>query len=307
MSTDNSIPTSSTADAPVSESVSESAFRAATSPAFLAAFAVLLVAAISLNAATQYMKLYFKKEPVPLAKQLETVSPNLGPWVQVSVDQTLNPEMLDVLGTKQYIFRQFVDSSIVPPETFAELKDKSDEERGPILGRVMRDHPEAVMRMAVTYYTGMVDTVAHIPDRCYVADGFVPETYTEPTWSVRDQDGQPIDVQVRYINFVDTTPQRNAVPQNVAYFFHCNGGYVPDPIGVRIRLQSLLERHGYYAKVELMNATRDSAQGAKVMERFLQSALPEIEKCLPDWKKLKAGGGAAAPATQPVAMSAPGR
>lgn len=305
MSTERSITTSSTEDAPVSESVT----RAITSPAFLAAFAVLLVAAISLNAATQYMKLYFKKEPVPLAKPLETVSPNLGPWVQVSVDQTLNPEMLDVLGTKQYIFRQYVDSSLVPPEVLASLKDKTEQERGEVVGAIMHQHPEAVMRIAVTYYTGMVDTVAHIPDRCYVADGFVPDTYAEPTWTARDKNDQPVDVQVRYINFVDTTPERKAVPQNVAYFFHCNGGYVPDPIGVRIRLQSLIERHGYYAKVELMNATRDSAEGAKVMERFLQSALPEIERCLPDWKKLKAGGGAPAtqPAAQPVALGAPGR
>jgi hypothetical protein len=214
--------------------------------------------------------------------------------------------MLDVLGTKQYIFREYVDGSKVSAATLAELKDKTDDERMAVVGRVQREHPDAVIRMAVTYYTGMVDTVAHIPDRCYVADGFVPDTYTEPTWTARDQHGEPIEIGVRYINFVDTTPQRKSVPQNVAYFFHCNGGYVPDPIRVRMKLQSLMERHAYYAKVELMNAMREGDAAARVMQSFLAGAVPEIEKCLPDWKQLKAGGGSGgATTTRPVIGSAP--
>ena len=28
--------------------------------------------------------------------------------------------------------------------------------------------------MSVTYYTGMVDTVAHVPERCVTADGYEP-------------------------------------------------------------------------------------------------------------------------------------
>jgi hypothetical protein len=34
-----------------------------------------------------------------------------------------------------------------------------------------------------------------------------------------------------------------------------------------------------------------------VMEEFLTHALPQVEKSLPDWKKLKAAEGAAAPAS----------
>ena len=49
-----------------------------------------------------------------------------------------------------------------------------------------------VMRAAVTYYTGMVDTVAHIPDRCYVADGFVPDKYDTPNWTARDKTGAQV-------------------------------------------------------------------------------------------------------------------
>ena len=40
--------------------------------------------------------------------------------------------------------------------------------------RVQQMCPQAVINVGLTYYTGMVDTVSHIPDRCYIADGFEP-------------------------------------------------------------------------------------------------------------------------------------
>jgi hypothetical protein len=268
--------------------VAVSVKRALSHPAFLAGFAVLFVAALSLNAATQYMKLYFKKEPVALAKALETIPRELGHWVQVSEDEPLNPEMLDVLGTKQYVFRDYLDVNVVGQARADEFKGKTLRERGELMAQIQARYPGALIRAGVTYYTGMVDTVAHIPDRCYVADGFEPSSYTTPTWNVRDQQLQPNKIEVRYINFEDTTPNRGSVPRNVAYFFHCNGDYVPDPLRVRWRLQSLTERYGYYAKVELMTTMRDPDESARVMADFLANALPEVEKCLPDWKALKA-------------------
>jgi hypothetical protein len=93
------------------------------------------------------------------------------------------------------------------------------------------------------------------------------------------------------------------VARNVGYTFHCNGSYANGPFDVRLRLQNLRERYGYYAKVELMTAAslntaiesgpievnnRDESMVA--MEDFLAVALPEIEKCLPDWKALHQRG-----------------
>ena len=34
----------------------------------------------------------------------------MGPWVQVSIDQPLDPDIEHTLGTDQYIFRDYVDS-----------------------------------------------------------------------------------------------------------------------------------------------------------------------------------------------------
>ena len=44
--------------------------RLSRQPSFIVAFLVLLVAAVTLNAATQFLKLHFKKLPVPLARRL---------------------------------------------------------------------------------------------------------------------------------------------------------------------------------------------------------------------------------------------
>ncbi len=261
----------------------------ASRPAFIAAFAVLFVAAMGLNAATQYMRLYFKKEAVPLRRELDLVPPTLGPWVQVSVDKALDPEMQDVLGTTKYIFRDYVDSRLVNAREIADFKNMTEQDAAMAMARIRRDQPAAVLRAAVTYYTGSVDTVAHIPDRCYVADGFEPDTYTTPTWNLGPDLNSGKPLEVRFINFEDTSKSRGNQTHNVAYFFSCNGDYVSDPLlGVRVRLQSLTERHGYYAKVELMNEMTDRARASDVLRDFTRSALPEFEKCFPDWKAVKA-------------------
>ncbi|MBC8107860.1 MAG: exosortase-associated EpsI family protein [Anaerolineae bacterium] len=273
--------------------------RTLNRPQFVAAFIVLLVAAVSLNAATQYLRLYFKKERVELVKPLEQIPVSLGPWIQISKDQPLNAEMLDVLGTKAYIFRDYLDSRIVKPEVIAEINgnEKTAGERAQMLGQIRMRQPAAHVRMAVTYYTGMVDTVAHIPDRCYVADGMVPDVKETPVWKAANRLHEPIDVRVSSIHFEEAEGRGAAITKNVAYFFHCNGEYEHDAIsGVRMRLQNLAERHAYYAKIEVMTEMRDRAVSDQTLADFLTNALPEVENCLPDWQKVKASAAAVATA-----------
>jgi hypothetical protein len=148
--------------------------------------------------------------------------------------------------------------------------------------------------MAVTYYTGLVDTVAHIPDRCYIADGFEPSEYETPSWDMGSgrlgkAPGEDPKVGVRFINFEDQTAA-GRVTRRVAYFFFADGRYVSDPIDVRTILQNLRYKHGFYSKVELMTILKDHDQSAKIMSDFLKVALPEVEKCLPDWNKVELQG-----------------
>jgi len=156
-----------------------------------------------------------------------------------------------------------------------------------------------VVRLAVTYYTGMVDTVPHVPEKCYVADGFEPagDIPTIAQTLGTYPDGRPRDVKYRYIHFQDTTGN-GRVDRSVAYLFHVNGRYESSNIAVRTELANLLQRYGYFAKVELMTQARSradstSAEKAAAQEKSMAAfndlltwALPELERCLPDWNKV---------------------
>ncbi len=258
-------------------------------PGFLIAVIILAAAAIGLNTAVSALQLSFKKESVPLVQELTTIPEQVGDWLQVSKDEPLPHDVADALATDQYIFRDYVNTKLLTKTDLAEFEGKTATERKVILARLQSYHPEAVINMAVTYYTGGVDTVAHIPDRCYIADGFQPSNYETPAWDVGPahlgpNPNGPIDV--RFINFEDQTTQ-GRVTRHVAYFFFTNGHYESDPIGVRETLQNLRYKHGFYSKIELMNIVKDSAESEQVMKSFLTAALPHVEKCLPDWNSVE--------------------
>jgi hypothetical protein len=291
-------------------------------PAFVGAVVMLVTAALGLNIAVGELRLHFKKTPVPLARLLTLIPQQMGDWIQVSRDEPMEPDLQEVLGTDQYIFRDYIRVSAyggqcaaamilglhagepsdrleaiktrfmdADPETRiqilqSELKDQSTTHRKAAVGRVQQLFPDAVVNMAVTYYTGMADTVAHIPDRCYIADGFEPTEYTEPTWTLAD--GRKLEV--RFINFQDAA-DTSRPDRNVAYFFQVNGRYDSDPLGVRRSLQDLFQRYGYYAKVELMTEDHDRDRSAATMTEFLSNTMGELEKSFPDWKKVTAAAG----------------
>jgi hypothetical protein len=87
------------------------------------------------------------------------------------------------------------------------------------------------------------------------------------------------------------------VDRDVAYLFHVNGQYESSNVGVRNQLANLLQRKSYFAKVELMTSGRPVAvaqRGAAqknsraAFDDLLTAVLPEVERCLPDWKTIAA-------------------
>lgn len=260
--------------------------RVLSQRAFLVVTAILLLAAVGLNGATQYMQLHFKKLPVPPARPLTEVPDKLGPWLQVSIDEAMDRDFQDALATDKYVFRDYVDTRLVTPSELEQFKDKLPRERKALVAALQMKKPQAVVNVGLTYYTGLVDTVAHIPDRCYIADGYEPTKYDVVSWpALKDRKG---DHKLRSIVFEDQTPGRQSVPRNVVYFFHCNGEYINDPIGVRKRLAYLFEKYGYYMKIEVQTFVLKPDESDRVLNDFLTHALPEVEKSLPDWDKLTA-------------------
>ena len=283
--------------------------RVLRQPRFLAAAAVLLVSAVGLNAATGFLQLHFRKVAVPLAvKSLddpkEGIPPKLGPWLQVSVDQPLSEDLEHALGTRTYLNRDYIDTRL-ERRAAINFDKKSVAERNKMLFDVMYQQQAAdadnvpVIRLHLAYHTGLVDTVAHVPDRCMVADGYVPTSYEEVDAEVGTKpDGSPRKLTFRFITFEDNTGQAR-VTRNVVYFFHTNGHYQSNPLQVRRTLQNLLETHGYYLKVELMSTVANPNNPPKAekvkaaMVDFLREALPEIERCLPDFEKVKSQASSA--------------
>jgi hypothetical protein len=272
-------------------------------PGFLTVVVLLGISAVGLNSAVGLMKLHFLKVAVPLKKDLATVPSTLGDWVQVSTDEPLDKETQDILATDKYIFRDYVNTKVIPASELRQFDGKTSLERKQLVAALQAHYPDAVISFAVTYYTGKVDTVAHIPERCYVADGYQPTDSTQTVgWDLGPNrlgktPGESQKIDVRYLNFQDQT---NAARQTkrVAYFFFVNGRYESDSLRVRQALENLRATHAFYSKVELMAIIPDEARCAAVMSSFLRSALPEVEKCLPDWNSIENGGSH--PAGQPA-------
>lgn len=264
--------------------------RSLRRPKFLAACLILLVAAVGLNASVSFLKLHFKKVPVELTRPLALIPERIGPWVQISQNATLDPEMLDVLGTDKYLFRTYADTRIAGNDIAEQFKDLTPMQRYQKEWELRKINPGAVVNFAVTYYTGMVDTVAHVPDRCYVADGYEPSQFEEVDWRIIRPAGASITdplqpVRVRYINFEDQSGT-GKISRSVSYFFKVNNQYESGPLGVRRRLADLGEKFGYYCKIETMTLMNDHPASARVQTDFLTHAMPEVEKCMPDWEKV---------------------
>jgi hypothetical protein len=276
-------------------------------PTFLVVFVVLLAGAIGLNAATSALKLRFRKEAMSLRKKegLTALPAQLGTWLEVPEPQTINPDQAHELGTDQYVFRNYVNIGAGPAgvpvatrEEVLALESLSPRDRTDRLLALRNKNNNAVLTVAVTYYTGKVDTVPHVPERCYVADGFQPGLFSPRDWALGTlANGESRTVPVRFIDFEDQTA-RGAQNRCVSYFFNANGKYMDDPNEVRVRLQALTERYAYFAKIEVMTLLptrsgsamtdamkqkdRDGAEAA--MKDFLAAALPKIEEILPDWE-----------------------
>jgi hypothetical protein len=269
--------------------------RVWTQPGFVIAVVILAVSAVGMNAAIAYLGWVLKKEPVKLTRELTEVPVKVGTWVQVSTDEPLDPDLQQELATDKYIFRDYVDSSKVSAAELARFEGKTAKQRKDLAAILQRAQPDAVVNLAVTYYTGKVDTVAHIPERCYVADGYVPQSQDTVMWDMGPnrlghsvKSGADQKLGARYLNFVDQTAT-GRLTRRVAYFFFANGKYESDSLKVRQTLQDLQHKHAFYSKVELMSVIQDDATAQRVMAGFLKAVMPEVEKCYPDWDSVEGG------------------
>jgi hypothetical protein len=279
--------------------------------AFAVVAAILALAAIGMRSTVASMELTFRKLPVDPRQPLIAIPGSLGPWLQLDVDKSLNPDIEHALGTRQYVFRDYLDTRRLSDADAARLRATPVDKRIQLIqnGQVKVDWSSTI-RFALTYYTGSADTVPHVSERCFAADGWIPSSFEVVRWPVLPRAAESDRyVDVRLTNFEDQIGSRAFRPRQVAYFFQVNGQYEHDPIfGVRKKLSNLFDRHAYFAKIELVTGLDNTAAAAPVIEDFLAHAMPHVEAVLPDWDAVtKADGSATASAAAPAASSAAAR
>ncbi len=172
--------------------------------------------------------------------------------------------------------------------------------------------------------TGGVDTVPHIPERCYVGGGMialrteiVPLKLDESLWSPHagasaseksgwfrqrvpnwSPDGAGSSVTLpRDPGAMKLRVTEFAAASNVAgpklyagYLFVANGGHVSSAEEVRLLAFDLKSDYAYYLKVQFTSrSVRSPEELADQASSLMGELLPEIMRCVPDWVEVEAG------------------
>ena len=253
---------------------------------------------LAFRAAVGGLNAYLSKLPVELRAPLNDVSRTLGKWQAIGTDRVAQKAELDELGTTEYFSRTYaVDGDAQKPSIWVHA----------------------------AFYTGMVDAVPHVPERCDDVAGWQPVAapcnYEIPldrsTWSIDEQHvhraaGAPYpivnhrhpvtgrtmmvrmpigEIQFRVTEFRwPNDPDRRKF---AGYLFVANGITTPMPEVVRLKAFDLTSKYAYFCKVQMsMQAGRETS-----MEEFLAlsgdlmvSLLPEVMRCLPDWADVESAG-----------------
>ncbi len=264
-------------------------------PAFIAAVATLLVCGIGFRFAVRQAQAFLAKAPVELRNPLTAIPKRLALWEAGGQDQTLTVEMEAELGTRQYLDRSYVH----------DLGGR---------GQVVMVH--------IAYYTGLIDAVPHVPDRCLAAAGWVPVGLPrnlplplDQTGWVADSDhlnrgtgvpyplltyahnvtGDDVTVRMPVGDFKLRTSEflgGEQLDQRIfaGYFFIANCLTTPWPEGVRKFAFDLSTEYAYYAKIQFTmlvdeDATLDGF--AATVADLANEFLPELMWCLPDWAEIE--------------------
>lgn len=279
--------------------------RALVRPAFLGALAVMVAGALGMNAAIRAYGFHLRKLPIyaPQGRQLRALPAETEHWTRIGADETVqSEEILEVLGTQNYLTRVY-----------------GRKDGGGGAGR------EAV-QVHAAYYTGMIDTVPHVPERCNTGAGW---QLTGGPWIV----DVPLDARA-WKPHPDATPEEASrtlavrlsneyspfgrgtyvrLPRDVSpakplqlrvsrfsgpdgvelyagYFFIANGGWVASANEVRTLAFDLTDDYAYYLKVQFSST---DVEGPEVLAAraggLLDDLLGDLMACVPDWVEVQAG------------------
>jgi hypothetical protein len=255
---------------------SQPAIRRAT----VRALAVLVVVGAGIAAVRgleSMLGAVFDKPPAPLTRPLPGMRTDLGARYRADgVDKSLDAEMIETLGTPDYLVRRYRDTTL---EASA---------------------PGALLNLNVNYYATGTST-PHVPEICWAGSGMEEASASRISFPItglkrKDGRGKLSDVTMRMISFVPPSGRTvnakgEAIYCNVAYVFQVNGMYVTTKEEVTSLFWKASYRYAYHSKIEVtplasgggdnvLECTQAEAQ--RMIGDFMRAALPEVESCLPD-------------------------
>lgn len=270
--------------------------------AFLVCLSLLLGGAVGFRSAVGALKIYLRKLPIESELRLQSLPHRTDSWVRL-MDKVEKAEMIEELGTQNYLTRFWV-------------RERDQGTQG-----------TPVLEMHAAYYTGMIDTVPHVPERCLVGGGFTIATgtrtmplridlsgwtlepgedgvYSRPSYATRDAvqpDGTVRKVGVRSrvrlprgIEDLALRTTQFIEPQTgrsmwAGYFFIANGGVARSAEDVRRLAFDLRADYAYYMKVQFSGRYETAEALASDAESLLNELLPDLLLCVPDWVEVERG------------------
>lgn len=278
--------------------------RRLLNPAFVVCLTVLLGSAVALPAAMLALQIRVIKQPIEAELKLGALPSETDRWKQINVDKPYSAEIEETLGTKNYINRVYVEKT---PREGAKAR---------------------VIELHAAYYTGQVDTVPHVPERCMVGGGMsiaggpwrVPLAIDRSAWIVDEAATADVravmdagatiytarlgpmsrapGVRVRMprrpedISLLTTkfSDPRSGQSTFAGYFFIANGGIAASAESVRQLAFDRRSVYAYYLKVQASSShvATQEELGAAASD-LLSELLPDLMLCVPDWVAVQRG------------------
>ena len=260
---------------------------------FLIAVVLLASAAVAFQFSVYSLNVYLHKEAIYPRKNFSLLPMQINGWQRAGDDIRYDAAGVEALGTELYLSRMYLSTNRSSPP----------------------------VQLHVAYYTGQVDAVPHVPDRCMVAGGFAPLT-SEPltfsldidqsTWTEDETerlDGIPYrvvkedeetirlpfgDFELRTTEF--SHPQIGNDHVFAGYFFIANGKTTSYPERIRLLAFDRSSQYAYYCKIQFtIRGDRDftTEQFVDIVSTFTTQMLPEIMVCLPDWAEVNSSANQA--------------
>ena len=273
----------------------------------IAAIIALVIGGSGLRAAMHALDRHLVKESVPPRVPLASLPSTIGRWKQVGEDAVFTDTVLEVLGTKRYLDRNYA---------------------------IDGDPAKGLLHLHLAYYTDLAGASPHVPERCWEVHGGtqvarpqnIPLDIDTSEWRETDLLHRAVDKPYFVVDTINpvteeaeevpmpiggfslrTTQFTNADQPNLhrlgGYMFLANGRVTPNASAVENLAFDLTSRHAYYCKLQfdMRGMVYDDSEEIRTRYQelssdFLTELLPHLMRIMPDWRTYESTDRVDAPA-----------